>query len=225
MLLTKGDYISITDFKAQAPEVDVSQYTDATLSGFITSASRQIDRWLNIPASLTIEHIADEKSESHIDADGNLIVWPKKIPIVTISGISIVKGTDTIDLDLENTAGNPRWDIIDDTQIAYPQQALAMTSVSIIGSFGSIAQTRFYTELDYQAGFQDIPEDIQDATVLWVRDMVGTRPANPTGASEIRQGGVAIKYGSGVRTTEAHDSDMIRDAKERLRPYKRVSGW
>lgn len=224
MLLTKGDYISVDDFKAQAPEVDVSQYTPATLSGFITSASRQIDRWLNIPASLTIEHIADEKSESSIDPDGNLIVWPKKIPIVTLSGIALVKGTDTIDLDLENSAGDPRYDIIDDTQIAYPQQALAITSVSIIGSFGSIAQTRFYTELDYQAGFQDIPEDIQDATVLWVRDIVA-RSANPYGASEIRQGGVAIKYGSGVRTVEAHDTDMIRDAKERLRPYKRVSGW
>lgn len=215
-------YISVDYFKQRNPTLDLSQYSDTTLSGMIETASTQVDNYLNY--TLELEDIVSEKIEGFVDGDSNLKIYPLKRPINTVSAISLVKGTDVIDLTLQDNLGVLKYDIPTTKEvIVYPDNEIAFNSVSIIDSFFSLRNTKFFTRISYNAGYQTIPQDIQDATSLFVKEQVA-RGFNITGATSIRQGGISMSYGSRSGSdNKVADSDNVADAKSLLVKYKRVT--
>lgn len=211
------NYISTTQFKAYNPEVDVTLYSNTTLSGMISRASNEIDDFLGY--SLLREDITTEKLEGMVDSDNNLVIITHKRPINSISEVKIVKGTYSGTIDLTDGAGNTKYDISRKKErVVFPGADITMTTVSII-DWGALRTTNFWVTISYNAGYYgyEIPEPIQQATQLWVMDIIA-RKQNISGATSIRQGGIAMTFAS-----KTGESDLIKDAKGRLRHYRRVA--
>jgi hypothetical protein len=215
-----SNLISVDYVRDNNPTVDFSQYSDATISGMISSASRQVE--LFIEYDPIVADVTNEESDGLIDSDFNLVVYPRKLPIQSVSAISLVKGQDVITLTIVDGNGNNKFNIpTSKTNILYPNRELAFDSVSIVDSFASLRGDRFFTRISYRAGYTTIPEDMKFATNLYVVDRV-MRGINPGGAESIRQGGITIKYPTSSKSTQG-DSDNIMDAKSILMHYKRVT--
>ena len=60
--MIRCNYITTTEFANYNPELDLSNYTDATISGMITRASAYMDNYLQY--SLVTEAITGEKTEA-----------------------------------------------------------------------------------------------------------------------------------------------------------------
>jgi hypothetical protein len=210
------NYISNTQFTDYNPEIDVSLYTSATLSGMITRASAAIDDYLGY--SLLAEDITGEKATGLIDSSNNMVIYTRKRPINSVSSVQIVKGTYSGTIDLLS-GSTPKYDIPSTKdRIIFPGQDITMSTVSII-EWGALKNTNWFTLVSYNAGYQgyNIPVPIQDATQLWTMDII-MRKQNPGGATRIQQGGISISYES-----REGESDLIKDAKALLAPYKRVA--
>lgn len=214
-----ANYITVDYFKQRNPSLDLSLYTDTTISGMILSASSMVNNYLNVD-SLAIEDIVNEKSEGYVDNDHSLTIFTRRRPIISVNSISLVKGNDQINLSISD-GDSPKYDIpATKDYIAYPDHELAITSVSIINSFLDLRSVKFFTVTSYRAGYETIPSDIQEATSLFAKEQVA-RNMNTTGASRIRQGGIDISYNDSSRS--GSDSDNVRDAKSILDRYKRVT--
>lgn len=214
----KANYISIDEFNTYAPEVYTSisgTYNSTTISGFIQRASAMVDNFLGY--TLPIETITAEKSEGKIDTDGSLVITPRKRPIEDVTAVSLVKGNDTITLTLLDGA-DQKYDIPEPkTKFVYPNAELSATGVSVVASFYELRRNPFFAEITYRAGYETIPADIKEATTLYVRELFSKR-SNTVGASEIRQGGITIKY----EQRNGSKSDLVSDAESILQPYRRL---
>ncbi len=211
------NYISNDQFKKYNPEVDVTLYADTTLSGMITRASVAIDNFLGY--TLEKEDITLEKLSGMIDSDNNLVIYPKKRPVNSLSAVNIVKGTYSASINLTDGAGNNKYDIPDaQDRIVFPGFDITVQTVSII-DWGALRTTNFWITVSYNAGYNgnEIPAPIQDATQLWTMDILGRR-RNIAGATKIQQGGISMSFES-----RSGESDLIKDAKSLLRPYQRVA--
>lgn len=211
------NYITVDYLKQRNPTIDTSLYSDTTLSGMIGSASAWVDSFLGY--TLQIEVISAEKADGIVDSDGNLVIYPRKRPIVSISSITLVKGVDAISLDLTDGTNN-KYDIPTTAdRILYPNRSLAFNSVTFIRSLYQLRESNFFSKLDYIAGYQsEIPLDIQEAVMLMTRDQIA-RSMNITGAESISQGGISISYGGNSQGR----SDNQRDAETILHTYKRLT--
>lgn len=213
-----ANYISVNELHTYAPEVYTSisgTYTETTLSGMIGRASAMVDSYLGY--TLPVE-VLTEKIEGMVDSDGNLVVYTRKRPITAVSAISIKKGNDEINLTLGD-AGQQKYDIPEPkVRIVYPNAELSASSVSTIANFYELRTTSFFTETTYTAGFETIPDDIKEATTLFVREILSRR-SNTVGASRISQGGISISYESRGGTK----SDLVSDAENILSPYRRLT--
>ncbi len=214
--------ITVEEFQSKAPEVDTSKYTTETVSGFITRGSEQVGRYLQYDP--LVENITDELKTARVDTDGDLIVFPAKIPILSISALSVKKGTVELTFTLQDSQGNDKFNI-DYTQrhVRFPASEIILQGqVILITDFFSLRGTQFYSKMSYRAGYETstLPETIKDATVLLVREVMA-RSLNPSGAEELRQGGVTLKY---ARRSSAFGgkSDLVVDAEKLLRPYRRI---
>ena len=211
-------FVSNQEFKDATPGLDLSRYNPVTLSGVLVRSTARAERFLNY--TLPFEVITGEKVEGNIDANGDLVIHPRKFPVRSVDSVQIVKGGFNATLDFSDRTDIPtRGD-----------EVVVDGHTVIISNFLSINFTQlrfhsFYTLVNYQAGFFmfDRPEDLKDAIILYARDEVA-RSFNPIGASELRQGGVTIKYGN-KSTIQGAKSDLVRDAEAILITYKRVAGW
>lgn len=216
-----ANYITVDYFKERNPTVDVGQYPDATISGMITTASRWIDNILNY--SLSVENITGETQDGYVDSDYNLVIFPRKRPVETVTSIVLVKGTSTITLTLTNDGGTEKFIIpTSKDRIIYPDRELSLATVSVVGSFFYLRENfyndyhrRYFTRINYRAGYTAIPEDIQDATSLLVKEYI-SRGMNISGATRISQGGISMSFES-----RKGESDNVLDAKNIINRYKR----
>jgi hypothetical protein len=210
-------FVSNDEFRAATPGLDLSQYTETTLSGVLLRATARAERFLEY--SLPFESISSEKAEGEITSLGELIVFPRKYPVRTVSAVSIVKGSFSSALTLDNYDIPSRAD-----EIVFSTADIELQNFSVI-DFDQLRNEDFYVVISYTAGYYmyDRPQDLIDAIILMARDEVA-RNLNPGGASEIKQGAVTIKYKD---KTDIQDgkSDLVRDAEAILQTYKRVSGW
>jgi len=215
-----ANYISNDDFTRQNPQIDVSRYNTATISGFISDASRIVDDITNAPYGFDIENITGEKQTTIITNDGDLKIFPKKIPIVSVSSIKIRRSTWEITLSL-TSGGSSLLEITDPDNkvIVYPNTFLSAVGTFTINDLRDLRQWETYTVVDYRAGYETIPRPIQQATSLIVRDLL-SKNLNQSGAASISQGGISIRYAS----NNSGDSDFIKDAKSLLHKYKRITG-
>lgn len=212
------NFISTTELQDRTPDVDWSKWGATTISGMITSATTKAENYLGYTL---YQEDKTEKVQAFVDSDDDLIIYPTKRPINSISSIQIVKGSYSMDVSL-TSGGETLYDIPDDNScIVVPGSTITLDSVSVI-NYQALKTQKFFVNITYNAGYDMAtgrPEDIKDAVILFVRDEIA-RQFNTSGAKRISQGAVSIEY-SGRKG----ESDFIKDAKSILKDYKNVTGF
>ncbi len=210
-------------------QTDVENFLLLTID---SSFSPQIDDWIataekmanqymgyTTASGILAESIVGETAISHIDGESNLMIFPRKIPIISISNVQLLKGTSNITLNLTKD-GTARYNIPTTADyILYPDWELSLTGASIISSFGYIKYTKFFSKIDYVAGFTTVPADIRLATTNLVAEMV-MRHSNKEGLISITQGKVSKRWGG-----KDNRSDFTQDAYDLLKNYRIASQW
>jgi len=196
---------------------------DSQINSWIAAAEKHINNYLGYTTASGVlrEAITGEMAISRIDSEGNLMIFPRKIPIESVSKIELWKGTDSIELDLVDDEGTNRYNIPTSADyILYPGYELSITGTSIISSFMDIKYTKFFSKIDYIAGYSEVPYDIRQATVNLVADMI-MRHANKEGLESITQGRVSKRW----YQRQEGESDFYKDALTLLKPYRIASRW
>jgi len=210
-------FISENEFRAACPEIDLSRYDSPTISGILVRATAKAENFLNY--SLIVE-TKTEKLEAFCDPSLDIVIFPTKRPIRSVSGIQIVKAGTEIDLTI-SSGGQDYFDIEEDGRsIRLSGSRISLTSVSVL-DFHSLRHQRFYVNLTYTAGYYpyDRPQDIVEAVILYAQDTF-SRALNSSGAKKISQGSVSIEY-----SQRDGKSDFVQDAESLLSDYKRWSRW
>ena len=210
--MLKANYITTSEFQTMNPDIDFSNIPAATISGMISRGSRLVDNYLNY--SLALETIAGEKSQAVINSDGDLVLFPQKLPIQSLQSAVIKKGSYSMNLILNDGAGNPVYDIVGQ-RIIFPFQQMQTTGTFSIRNFYQLRERLFWTLISYTAGYDTIPDDLKDACNLMTKD-IWARQANPIGIKKMTQGAISMEY-----SQKDGDSDMVTDAKSILDNYAR----
>lgn len=217
-VVTTGNYITNAEFQALNPNLDLSAFPVATISGMITAASAEIDNYLQY--SLWAEQILNETNEAMVSSNGNLIIYTRKFPVVAVSAISLKLGTVHLDLTMLDGKGNPRYDIPSRAKsILYPFQEISMTGVFSIRNFYQLRDREIYARVSYTAGYSTIPNEIKLACSLLTRDMIVREMMNPALASSANQGGISTSWS--VMSDGSGDSQLMDQAKQLLQSYRK----
>jgi len=214
-----ANLISVDYLSSTFPLVDFSVYTTATLSGFVTTASKRVESFLNF--NPTLQSVEGEVSTALVDSDYNLVVYPKVRPVQSVSSLKIFKGSETINLTLDN-GGATKYNIVQKgTAVVYPDREISVNGAFFVDTFATLRNTRFFVEIDYIGGYATIPGDMQYACALFVLDTV-SKNQNALGAESVRQGDISISYGSASGSGQGK-SDNVADAESILMDYKKVT--
>lgn len=208
-------YLTINELKTLYPTVDYSIYSDATLQSILDYAEEKVDDYCE--QSFEIETITDEISKAFIDADNSFVIFPRKIPINTLTSVSIIKGSAEVDITLQNGLNQIIYTIPSTKdRIVFPLADISLQSVSIL-DFGTLKMVDFFSKITYQAGYSTIPPVVKEATALFALESI-TRNLNITGATSVSQGGISISYGN-------NGSKLSNEAKRLLKGFVKVTGW
>ena len=213
--------ITVTDFKAFAPEVTTSNYDNPTISGMIASASDIVSDILGYNPIL--ETITDEVKEARIDTAGDLLVFPSKVPVVSVAALNIMKGTITLPVSLYNGQGAAKYNIdYSRRHIRYPYGELTLTGTPLIYDIYRLRYAQFYIKFTYTAGwdYSQLPGAIKQATISVARDLFSNQ-YNQMGASRITQGSLTIEYKASDPTGRQR-SKFMADAYRLLAPYRKM---
>lgn len=218
------NYIGLTDFQNEWPQLygQISNlYTETTLSGLISKASRKVDSIIGYP--LYRQTVTNEKAEAKIDNQGNVIIFPKHAPVISVTSIQLVWGTENANLVLTDANGNNHYDIEETYDGLHPRiiwqagQAGLSSGTTILSNLWNLREfSNIFTKISYVAGFESVPDDIKEATVLLMSDILAAR-SNPLGAKKVQQGAISISY-----SERNGKSDLVEDAESLLQKYKKV---
>ena len=203
--------------------VDIDSSFSSQIDTWISASEHRVNNYLGFTTAsgLWNESVVSEKNDCRVDGDGNLVIHTRKRPINSVSAISIIKGTDSVNLDLTDSAGATRYVIpVQGNVIVYPTFELSTTSSTTLYGFMQVKYSRFYTKVSYIAGYTSIPEDIQLATTLFTADTF-MRQANKENLVSISQGRITKRW----QELRDGESNYIREAKEILNHYKIASGY
>lgn len=211
-----ADYISTAEFAALHPEVDTSQYTTATVSGIISAASRYVENFCQVD-SFAFETVTDEIAQATISREGDLHIFTRRRPVISLTSAVLQRGTWSLTLTLTNN-GSPIYHIPHPGyQFVYPNTFLTSVGTFTMNDLTELRRYTTYAKITYVAGYQTIPQDIRFATALIVKDYIQKR-LNAAGAASITQGGVTIRY-----SERDGKSDDLVDAETLLQDYVRVT--
>lgn len=203
--------------------LDINDTFSDQITDWIAAAETRVNKFLGYPVDTGIleENIVGEKVKGVVTTDGDFQIFPNKLPVTTVSGITIKKGTSSISLELTNDAGADRYDInYDENYILIAGDEIAFDGNSILRSFYDLRSKKFFVKLDYKAGYTTVPADIRLATVNLVADTI-MRQANKDGLEMITQGKVTKKW----QRRQDGKSDFELDAEKLLIPYRISSRW
>lgn len=215
--MTDLNLITVAELALYAPDLDTSRYDATTISGLISGGSKMATDFLQFTP--LAEDIANELKEAKITTDGDLLIFPAKIPIISISSLSISKGSTDISVTLTNSAGDPKYNIdYNRRHVRFPYGEITLSGVPIFTDFYALKSTQFYTKMSYRGGFEvsALPMPIKQAVVLYMREQI-TRSFNSSGATRISQGGISLEFAQ-----KEGKSDLVRDAERLLAPYRRI---
>ena len=201
--------------------LDIDSSFSAQLEDWVAAAEEHVNKYIGYTTASGVlkEAITNENAAGRVDTDGSLVIFPRKIPIVSLEGITLLRGTTTIDLELENGDGDKRYNLPPASDyILFPGDELSISGSSTLTSFYSLRSTKFFSRIDYTAGFDPIPADIRMATVNLTSDMV-MRHANKEGLESITQGRVSKRWRQRY-FNDFGESDFILDADKLLDHYR-----
>lgn len=215
--MTYNNIITVTEFGDYAPEIDTTKFDAPTVSGFVSAASRMASDYLGY--SPYAEDIVNEVKNGMVDNQGDLIIFPEKKPIQSVSAIAIVKGTTEITLSLTSGANN-RYNI-DFTQrhIRYPYSEISVYGTNYLSDFYSLRGSQFYTKISYRGGWEvsQLPAPIKHAVVLLTKDLFYGQH-NAMGVTRLSQGQVSFDFGLSSKEV----SPNVKAARQLLNPYRAI---
>lgn len=217
--MTDTNIVTVEDFQLLAPEVDLTKFSAPTISGVLSWASKQVSDYLEYTP--LAEDIVAEIGLGRVTTDGDLYIYPQKIPIVRVDAIGLTKGTTTIALTLQAN-GLDKFNIdYNKRHIKFPAAEIAFNASPVVLDFYSLRYSNFYVKLSYRAGWEpsEIPGSIKQAAVLFAKDYFSGQH-NQSGANRITQGALTLEF-SNAQTGVTTESKLSTDAKRLLRPYRR----
>lgn len=212
-----NNLITTTEFATYAPEVDTARYSAPTISGFIGMASQQVADYLQYDP-LAADVVAEVKN-GKVTSEGDLLIFPARVPVISISSLEILKGTVAVSLNLTSGDGTPRYNLdFGKRHIRYAGGELSVSGSFMITNLYNLRGQQFYTRMSYRAGFEvgELPDVIKLATSLYVRDILA-RSQNTSGAQRISQGGITLDFAE-----KKGKSELIQDAERLLASYVRI---
>lgn len=211
------NYITQAEFVAEHPEIDITPFSAATISGMIATASEYVDNFCQVD-SFALSIVTGEKSKAIINKDGDILVFPRRLPVSDISSVQIHRGSLNITLTL-TFGGTTLWDIPAGGQyVVFPSAYMTQVGTFQIYDMRELRNVGGFAILSYTGGYSEanMPRSIKKATMLLLREQL-TRRLNVVGASEIQQGGIRIKYSN----RDDGKSDNVQDAENLLRDFVR----
>lgn len=208
------NFISVEELKAE-PFIDLSGLSDTTISGLISRAQKRVENYLGY--TLPYETV-NEEVQGIIDSENQLILYPTKIPVRSLSSVSIVKGSFNADLTL-TSGGENLYDIPEPKNRIILNTSQILLSTATLIDYQNLRNVMFFCNITYSAGYYmyNRPEDLIEALTLYVRDGLSRR-YDAGGAETISQGAISI-----TKSNKRGYSDFIKDAQEILKSYRNVN--
>ena len=204
--------------------LDINASFSSQIDTWISAAEVRVNGYIGVTTAsgLWNESITNETNEAKVDGDLNLVIFPRKRPINSVSAIDLIKGSQSLALDLTTSDNTNRYLIpVQNNYIICPNREISVTAQStLIRNFADIKYQRVYTRIDYIAGYTSIPKDIQLATTLLTADTF-MRQSNKEGLISITQGRVSKRWAD----RKDGRSDFEIQAFDILSDYRIASGW
>lgn len=221
-MASKLSYATITDVENfLLTTIDSSFHSQ--VEDWISTAEEIVNRYTGYTTAsgLLKEAFTDQKVRVAVDTESNLRIFPPKTPIVSVSGMTLVRGTTSITLSLADSSGTPRYDIPwQSDQIIYPAEELSLNGVSTINNFSQLRGNTFFAKLSYIAGFDPLPNPVKLATVNLTADII-MRQANKEGLESIQQGRISKRW----KENADGKSQFYSDAETLMNPYRHPTNW
>lgn len=177
------------DITAYAPELDLTAYSAATISGMLSQATMRAAQFCSVNGFDLFNETA-ETDRAYISNDGELIISVRRRPIVTVSSIKLIKGGFSTTLVL-NSSGVQLYQVpTPGNKLVFPNSYFYLTGTYLAGGSSQLFTLRgakvFY-EMDYTGGYQTIPDDLKYAVMLYFRDIM-QQQYNINGVGSFTQG-------------------------------------
>ena len=207
------DLITAADLASFAPDLDTSNFNATTISGIISQASGRILGFCHVDGLALGTY--DEEERAKISNNGELIISTRVRPVQTVNTVTLRRGAFSTTLVLQQNTAYGMQSLYQipspGNRIHIPNSYLYLTGTFLAGGTSqllSLKAANMFCEVNYTAGYNPIPDDVKDACVLVVRDIINRR-YNPIGAQSFTQGRMSANFGSG-------DSKILAEAKQIL---------
>jgi len=78
-----ANILTKADINAFAPELDLSKFSDATISGMLSQAQKRASSFANV-TGFELQAVTNETDRAYIDIEGNLQISVRRRPIVSV---------------------------------------------------------------------------------------------------------------------------------------------
>jgi hypothetical protein len=170
-ILTKQD---ILDY---APELDLSAYSDATISGMLNRATAKAVQFCSV-TGFDFTTVTDETDRAYISNDGELMISVRRRPIGEVQAISLVKGGFETHLVLSNPTNTGQVDLYQiptpRNKLVFPNSYFYLTGTYLAGGSSQLFTLRgakMFYKITYTGGYQIVPDDLKEAVMLYFRDI------------------------------------------------------
>lgn len=209
--------ITQSELESYAPDLDLSQYSAATISGMINRASTRIKNFCNVDGFFKTS-VTAERERAQISPNGDLTISFRRRPVADgdVSAIRLVGVDISQELTLESGGNSIYFIHSPGTYLIYPSNYLISHGRGLL----SLESADLFYEVDYIGGYAtdiaDLPADLKEAATLYIRSMT-SKKFNPAGASNFTQGRVSVGFG-GNKTGKDQN---IQEAESILAEYVR----
>lgn len=209
--------ITQAELESYAPDLDLSQYNAATISGMISRASDRIKNFCNVDGFFKTA-VTAERARAKISSEGDLVISFRRRPVADgdVTAIRLVGTEFNQSLELAPNGVNAYFIADTRTYLTYPSNYLISHGRGLI----SLRSADLFYEIDYIGGYAtdvaSLPADLKEAATLYIRSMI-SKKFNPAGASSMTQGRVSMGFGG---NTSGKDQN-IQEAENILAEYVR----
>lgn len=194
--------ITNQDIANYAPEIDLSAYSATTISGMIAQASANVRNYCSVDGFFQ-SAVTSEQDRAHISSNGDLSISFRRRPVNLgdVSRIALVTVGVNQSLTLNTNFGNgPAMYTYfinnPGTYLTYPSNYLISFGRGMLALRGA----NLFYQIDYtggyvqspMAGYQTLPDDLKEATVLFFRDILAKR-FNQFGMDTVKTGNVMFQ--------------------------------
>lgn len=202
--------ITKAELTAYAPDLDLSAYSDATISGMITRATKRMIEYCDVAGFFKMA-VTSEREKARINPQGELVYSFKRRTVADgdVSAIRLVSVDVSQTLTLQSSSDSSYYYFIQDgNYLIYPSNFLIAHGTGLM----SLENSNLFIEVDYTGGYAtdiaDLPVDLKEACTLMVRSQIA-RKFNTAGANSFSQGSVSMSFGGGRDVLDKNVSEAL----------------